>query len=335
MSIECKSILAKNALIVLISTALFFSCSQITAPPDDIPPSTPGNFTLLGGGDGQASFRWARNTEGDFYAYEVYRAMNTPAAFELIAETYQNEFVDMFLNYDYVYYYYITAKDFAGNESAPSATYDVRPINISSPIPPTNVSAFGHNYPDQGQLEIFVRWKAPNIGDLWKYFIYRGTTPDFIGNASSLLDSTEVGIYYDRNVQVGDVYYYRVSSMDLGRKISEPSVSSSDIILASAALQSPSNRIEFRKPYNFAWKKVDNAVTYKISIGKSPMTDIIWTSDTLTETAITYTGPSFESGALYYWWVSAFSKQPYLNTDNALVDPDINSRSEIWVFFAR
>ena len=123
--------------------------------------------------------------------------------------------------------------------------------------------------------------------------------------------------------------------MDLGRKMSAPSTSMGDIILESVPLQIPSNRIELGKPYNFAWKSATDAVGYKISVGKSPLTDIIWSLSTQTETEVNYTGPAFARGAIYYWWVNAYSKKPYFNADNAIVEPDINSRSAIWIFFAR
>ena len=322
-------------LIAMLFSAVLLSCSQITAPPDDLPPGSPKNFTLLGGGDGQASFRWTQSAEEDFRVYFVYRAIGAPNEFEKIIETTQNEFVDQFLSYEEIYYYYITAIDFAGNESTPSQTIGVQPINISAPTSPTNVIVFGHNYPNFNQLEFYLKWKTPNISDLMKYFIYRGTVPNFIPDATTLIDSTGVSIYYDRNVNVGDIYYYRISAMDLGRKESIASLPQSDIILVSPRLLSPSNRIEFRAPYNFSWQAVDKAISYRLFVAKSPLSDIVWTSGLTTELQAIYAGPEFEHGSLYYWWVGTYSKTSYLNEDGAAVEPDVNSRSDIWTFFVR
>lgn len=334
---KIKNVCSFNYRTFAIVTMMIYltSCSEITAPPDDLPPNTPQNFSLLGGGDGQASFRWSRNVEADFSVYVVYRAVNDPQALLNIAETEQNEFVDRFLDYDSVYYYQISAKDFAGNESVPTQIIDVRPINISSPTSPTSVNVFGHNYPDQNQIEFFINWTTPNIGDLWKYFIYRGSNLDFEPDTNSLLDSTSVSIYYDRKVNAGDVYYYRISAMDLGRKTSIPSTPQSDIILDVVLLESPTNRIEFRAPYTFSFKSVNNAVAYQVFVAKSPLSDIVWTSVKISDTNITYNGPSFEEGSLYYWWVGSYSKNSYLNASGTLVEPDMNSRSDIWSFFVR
>jgi fibronectin type 3 domain-containing protein len=317
------------------AVTLLFSCGKITAPADIAAPATPANFSLLGGGDGQVSFRWAANREPDFDKYFIYRAVDSPADFIKIAETTETEFIDQFLDYDRVYYYYITAIDFAGNESTPTTTIDVRPINISSPTNPTNVVVFGHNYPDLNQIEFVITWTPPSISDLWKYLIYRGAEPGFEVSANSLLDSTSVGIFYDRTAQVNDLFYYRIVSVDLGWKTSLPSAATSDRILQKVDLISPSNRVQITPPFQFTWKSTEHAVAYQVVVAKSPLSDIIWSSAKVKNTEITYTGPALEAGSLYYWWVGAFSKDPFLNDDGKMVTPDVNSRSDIRTFFVR
>ena len=121
----------------LILIVGLFSCSSETTNPDTIPPNTPQNFTLLGGGDGQARFRWTKSAEPDFQLYRLYRSVNNPNLYDTLIETSQTEYLDQFLSYDSTYYYYLTAVDLSDNESAPSHTIDVQPLNISAPLPPT------------------------------------------------------------------------------------------------------------------------------------------------------------------------------------------------------
>ena len=52
----------KSSIFLLLGfvTLSFFSCSEITAPADTFPPAKPKNFTLIGGGDGQATFQMGK-----------------------------------------------------------------------------------------------------------------------------------------------------------------------------------------------------------------------------------------------------------------------------------
>lgn len=332
---KVKSPTAIIVLLHLIIGVGFLSCGKITAPADTEPPRTPANFTLFGGGDGQASFRWTRNTESDFANYIVYRAVDSPENFTKIAETTENEFVDQFLDYERVYYYYLTAIDFAGNESAPTPILDVRPVNVSSPSVPTNVIVFGHNYPNLNQVELKISWNPPAASDLWKYFIYKSDQPAFDVSESTLLDSTTVSIYFDRDVKPGDTFYYRIAAMDLGRRVGIPSTAASDVVLQKVILESPSNRIQFSSPYKFSWFPVDKAVNYQVFVAKSPLADVVWTSAKVTDTSLFYNGNVLTPGALYYWWVGAYSKNTFVDENGTTVNPDVNSRSDIWTFFVR
>lgn len=323
-------------LFVIGLTMIFVFCGKITAPADVESPESPGNFTLIGGGDGQAHFRWSNNVEPDFDKYLIYRSVGDINAFTLIGETRQTEFVDVFLSYEIVYFYYITAIDFADNESDPTGVIDVRPINISSPASPTNVMVYGHNYPNLNQVEFVITWAPPNVSDLMMFRIYRGTDPSFQVNETTLLDSTTVGIYYDRNVNSGDNYYYKITSVDYGLKSSLPSLPNGDRILQIPELTNPSNRIEFASPYQFSWKAVQHAVAYKVFVALSPLADTIWTSPKSIDTTALYQESSFTSNSIYYWWVTAYSKTDSLVVDkNTTIIPDINSRSLIRIFFVR
>ncbi len=304
-------------------TPLFTGCAKITAPADIFPPATPAGFTLLGGGDGEAHFRWAKNAEPDFDKYKLYRAVARADSFRALLELRQTEYVDRFLEYETTYFYYITALDFAGNESPPSQILDVQPLNISSPAPPGNLLVAGRNNPTLGQMEMLLSWTPPNISDVMLYRIFRGAASDFRVEAASLIDSSASSAYRDQRVRPGDLFYYKITAIDRGRKTSLPSNLNSDRLLRNVALVSPANRTKFSPPFILSWSAVEHAAAYQVFVARGPMSDVIWSSKTINK-EIVYAGPTLTANTIYYWWVGAFSKT---------LAPEINSFSEAWAFF--
>ncbi len=333
---KSKIISLKVFILLLLGlvTLYSFGCSEITAPEDAFPPDTPQNFTLLGGGDGQAYFRWEKNIEIDFKAYRLYRSVNNMTSFNLEVEIYQVEYVDRFLEYDSTYYYFLTAIDNAGNESLPTNIIDVRPLNISAPQPPSNVNVSGHNNPLQGIQEIKISWIPPDIGDLKNYLVYRGADSSFIPDASSFIDSTNIAFYSDRLVQLNQKYFYKIIAVDKGLMTSLPSKPASDLILSSPFLISPANNTKFGTPRIFEWQSVTDAVDYVVYLGNGPFSDVIWSSGKIKQTEILYTGPTLQLGKVYYWWVGVYSKAKVKFEDGSEIPAQINSYSLVNSFFA-
>ncbi|MFN3693973.1 MAG: fibronectin type III domain-containing protein [Ignavibacterium sp.] len=312
---------------------LTLSCSEIVTPPDTFPPDTPKNFILLGAGDGQAHFRWERNFEPDFKEYRLYRSVNNINSFHLLVSLTQTEYVDRFLDYDSVYYYYLTAVDFAGNESVRTNIIDVQPLNISAPLPPSRLLVQGTNNPAQGLLEIKLSWLPPNVSDLRNYRIYRGNDSNFIPDQLSLIDTTTVSSYLDRLVVSNQRYYYKIVAVDKGGKTSFPTSAANDIILQNAVLVSPANNSRFTDPKTFKWGSVSDAVAYEVFVGNGPLSGVIWSSGKTTQTEISYTGPNLISSKVYYWWVGSYSKNKEVFDDGTEAPAQINSYSQVNSFF--
>ena len=329
-----KISLIVNLLILTISSLVILSCTEVVAPEDVTPPATPGNFTLLGGGDGQVRLRWSANTEVDFNYYRLYRSVNNSNNFSLLVQLTQIEYLDRFLEYDSTYYYYLTAIDKAGNESKPTSIIDVQPLNVSAPQPPMFLVASGNNNPLQSILQISLTWTPPDIGDLLRYKIYRGNDSDFVANASTLIDSTNIATYFDPFLPTNVKYYYKIVAVDKGFKESFASKSSGDMILTSSVLITPANQTRFVSPQIFDWQPVDNAVAYVVFVGRGPFSDVIWTSAKTVNTEILYGGPAFAASQVYYWWVGAYSRNKIYLENGTVIPAQINSYSTVNSFFS-
>ena len=320
-------------LLVLISF-IITSCSEITSPKDDLPPATPMNFILIGGGDGQAHFRWVKNVEPDLKGYRLYRSVNNLDDFKLLVEIVQTEYVDRFLDYDSVYYYYLTAVDYSGNESERTNIIDIQPLNLSAPQPPSRLIVSGFNIPSQGTLEMRLSWTPPDIGDLKNYYIYRGTDSSFTVGVASFIDSTNIAFFVDKTVQQNTNYYYKIVAVDKGFKQSLPSKASKDQILSSPVLVSPANNTRFEDPQLFQWDPVDDAAHYVVFVGAAPFSNVLWSSDKTIDTEFAYKGPAFQSSKIYYWWVGAYSRDKIILEDGSELPAEINSYSLINSFFS-
>ena len=326
-----KNLIKGSTLLLALITII--SCSEIVTSPDNFPPETPKNFVLLGAGDGQAHFRWERSFEPDLKEYRLYRSVNNINSFSLLVSVTQTEYVDRFLEYDSVYYYYLTAVDFAGNESVRTNIIDVQPLNVSAPLPPSRLQVQGINNPSQGLLEIKLSWLPPNVSDLRSYYIYRGSDSTFIPDQLSLIDSAIVASYTDRLVVSNQRYYYKIIAVDKGGKVSFPTSASNDILLQNAVLINPANNSRFTDPKTFKWFPVNDAVAYEVFVGNGPLSGVIWSSGKTTQTEISYSGPNLQSSRVYYWWVGSYSKNKEVFDDGSEAPAQVNSYSLVNSFF--
>lgn len=318
-----------------ILTALFLliiACNEVNTPPDTTGPDTPQNFILLGGGDGQARLRWSKTTEPDLQFYRLYRSVNNTINFSIHNETTQLEYLDRFLSYDSTYYYYLVGVDYAENESLPTNIIDVQPLNISAPQPPSFVLASAINNPIENRKSISLSWLPPDAGDLDYYKIYRGTIKDFNVGVTSFIDSTNIGTFFDSFTQLNQRYYYKITAVDKGKKESLPSLTSSDLILSSAVLTSPSNLSKFTSPYKFQWNEVDSSKAYKVFVGSSPFSEVFWESQKIKTNETTYSGNKLTTSKVYYWWVAAYSKDKIILENGNEVEAQINSYSMVSSF---
>ena len=282
-----------------------------TAPVASVdPPQAPRTLSVERIGDGEVWLNWQAAEGEDEVLYVVYRSVGNAAAVA-IDSTFQTRFKDQGLQYELEYTYRVTAIT-SGGESDPSNAISGQPLNSLTPQVPTSLRALAHHLEVLGQLGITLNWNENSETDLIGYRIYRSTEAGFMPTLEHLLMQVSVPGFVDEAIEVGTVYYYRITALDRGGKESAVSEAVSDVALPSPELLVPVAGEETSAPLTFTWGRLPEARTFRVivttSLTSGEVSDMPLTSDT---TAV-FTGRikegrlvALEPGQVYYWKVVA------------------------------
>ncbi len=274
------------------------------------PPQGPHALSVERIGDGEVWLNWQAAEGAGEVLYVVYRSVGDDAAVA-IDSTFQTRFKDQGLAYELEYTYRVTALN-GGGESDPSNAISGQPLNSLTPQMPTAVSATAHHLEVFGQLDIALTWNENAETDLIGYRVYRSIEQGFTPALEHLLMQVSGPGFTDEDVEVGTVYYYRITAIDRGVKESNPSAEVSDVALPSPVLVAPVAGEETAAPLTFTWSRLPEARTFRVivttSLTSGEVSDMPLTSDT---TAV-FTGRikdgrlvALEPGQMYYWKVVA------------------------------
>lgn len=186
---------------------------------DKRPPASPANLSAVRDENtGHVTLVWdAPKADADnqdltgLDGYRVFRAKDSEDAFVLIAAVpaSQTTYKDTTqLETDVRYYYQISAIDRFDNESARS-----RSASVSTPetgvAPPEGLRTVGK----VGKIEL--HWNPSNEDNLLGYLVLRSqsTQAPFVPVSSDVPFTTAQTIYVDTDVQVDEVYFYRVQTV--------------------------------------------------------------------------------------------------------------------------
>ena len=280
------------------------------------PPVPPGNLVVEKIRDGEIWLVWEESREGDLAFYVVYRGEEGRAA-AAVDSIFINRFLDRALDYETEYTYFVTAVDQEGNESAPSKSVSGQPFNNLSPLAPTGLRAAAHNIFILDQLEILLDWDENAEADLAEYRVYRSAEPGFALAADNLQAGVKEPRYVDQEIEVGTVYYYRVSAVDRGGKESAPSASAFDVALSLPEPVEPIQGEETSSIPRFSWRPVPHALSYRVVVTTSPTSGEISDMPLTSDTTAVFTGHSqasgepvaLQSGQVYYWKILASTRE--------------------------
>jgi hypothetical protein len=196
------------------STFFFFFDAQAVGGGDTTPPTQPESLQILSLASGSLTLQWTENQD-DTTRYLVYRGVladHSDLALVhtvLVTDTPPNGWTNTGLTNGTTYYYAVTSKDAAGNESAPTygnGTPAPSPVTIGTLVAT----------PDNG--EVMLSWGAASQGyDPYSYEVYRGLTADLVssGLATGELIATVAGTSYtDTTAENATLYYYAVRVVD-------------------------------------------------------------------------------------------------------------------------
>ena len=278
-------------------------------------PGQPQNLTVDRIGDGEIWLSWDIVLSEDLAFYIVYRSVGDVEAVALDT-TFATDFKDRDLDYEVEYTYSVTAVDMAGNESSPSNTRGGQPFNNLSPLPPTGLRAGAHNIAFLEQLEILLDWDANGEADLDIYRLYRDTEPDFAIGEGNLLTAATEPRFVDLAIDVGTVYYYRVTAVDRGGKESVPSAWTADVALPVPELVEPIGGELTPAAPTFNWRAVPNARNYRVVVTTSPASGEVSDMPLTAATTAVFVGRTsagnnaivLQSGQIYWWKLIASTK---------------------------
>jgi len=116
----------KRFAVLMMALLGMVGCHTHLNEPDVMPPAAPSGLTTLPG-DGFIEILWNRNAEADLAGYRVYVGSSYDGRYELIGTTSATRFVDSEARNGQLYFYAVSAYDFAGNESelSPEEAYSI------------------------------------------------------------------------------------------------------------------------------------------------------------------------------------------------------------------
>jgi fibronectin type 3 domain-containing protein len=280
----------------------------------DAPPS-PRSLSVERIGDGEVWLSWEPVID-EGVTYIVYRsASNANAA--AVDSTSESNFRDNGLPYDDEYTYFVTAMDLAGNESLSSNPVSGQPFNTLSPLAPTGVRATAHNITILNQLDVVVDWNENAETDLQIYRVYRSRDRDVPLEQEALVAEVDKPRYVDTEIEVGRVYYYRITAVDRGSKESVGSLVVRDAALSLPALRGPIEGELTSATPQFRWQEVSEAVTYRVIVTSSPTSGEVSDMPLTDLSSAVFVGRSLSSkekatlasGQVYYWKVVASTRE--------------------------
>jgi len=118
---------------------------------DNLPPLAPTSGSAIQLSNGNVIVQWspARNINGDFKEYVLYRSLQAdfiPSPENRLAYVLDTTFVDM-TALDNTYYYKVTSEDYSGNESEPLSIATSTGVILENLAPPESFS-LSQNYPN-------------------------------------------------------------------------------------------------------------------------------------------------------------------------------------------
>lgn len=189
--------------------------TTVITPADSQAPGRPDGLTAAASGLTRINLAW--NAPIDNFGvteYLIYRSTDN-RVFNVIAKTANRNYSDTGLTINMLYYYRVSAKDAAGNESAPCDTVSARLVyDTEKPVSPKLWAGL------ESSNRIKLTWSgATDNTGVTGYELYRA-----VGSSSfSKIASPTSSPYYDNDISENKTYSYYIKARDAAGNISNAS----------------------------------------------------------------------------------------------------------------
>ncbi len=193
-------------------------------PIPSAPPQTPSGFLAIPQLN-SIKLIWNPNTETNLAGYHLYRGSGDAGIqYYLATISFPNTtFIDINVTPAQVYSYSISAYNTDGKISSRSISINATTLDLIPPAQPSTPLIV--HTPDT----VKISWISNSETDLFKYYVYRHTESETIRDANNIITNilSPDTSYTDTSVQVGTLYYYGITAVDVSGNQSDMSPISS------------------------------------------------------------------------------------------------------------
>ena len=184
--------------------------------PDRTPPAPPNGLQVLLENSSRLAVFWNPSSSDDVMSYLIYRRETGSTKIDVTPLTDQRlRYLDDSIKPGTSYEYWISAADFAGNESLPSEPFTIQVRDEIAPRSVRNVQVLSSS-----ETELIIRWEPVPSTDLAGYIVYRSGS--MTGTYEPLFDQA---IHTTQWVDQSAVQnaWYKVFAIDTSGNTSPPS----------------------------------------------------------------------------------------------------------------
>jgi len=159
---------------------------------------------------------WSVSKAKDFYKYNLYRSEKLDGNYKLIANLYNNSYVDKIDEDGKVYFYRVSVVDKDGLESEHDK-YSVQGMTLNKPLAPAIVEAklLGD--------KIELVWSKTDPRSV-AYLVTKEQKKGWFDESTEAFDGLKSTVFIDKKIEPNSTYTYRVYSIDKYDITSEPSM---------------------------------------------------------------------------------------------------------------